>query len=205
MIFKYDFTCAEFFKNLAIKYHFWIDLIDWIIVSFFVADLVFKYLRVRIWPIFFKKYWLDILAVFPFFLFFRLFEELSKVLGEVKELPVQVQKVVHLGLELREARLAEETLKISKEAEEISQVTRTERFARFLGGAEKVPELAKPIAFYEDPKHKKELKHHLKDFEREGKKLFKGVERELVDDIRRSRRGRNKRKNIQRPLRSIKR
>ena len=51
-------------------------LIDYIIVIFFLIDLSFKYYRVKNFKIFVKKYWLEILAIFPFFLIFRLVEEI---------------------------------------------------------------------------------------------------------------------------------
>ena len=208
-----------FFKELALKYHTFISILDWIIIAFFVIDLIFKYLRIRVLPIFLKRYWLDILAVFPFFLVFRLFEEVARLLGEVKELPLQMQKVVHVGLELKEARLAEEAAKLTKEVEGASELSRTERFARFLIPAEKAPKVLKTVAFYEDPKHKHHLKKHLKEIKREveqgevfvekeakkGEKLFKEVEEEVIDEFRRHHRSKNKRKNIQRRIRSINR
>lgn len=199
-----------FFHPLAVKYHTWIMVADWVIITFFVVDLIFKYLRVRILPVFIKKYWLDILAVFPFFLFFRVFEEAARLLGEIRDLPLQFQKIVHVGLELKEARLAEEAIRLGKEGEGVAKLSRTERFVRFLNPVEKAPRVLKTVAFYEDPKHKHHLKKHFKDIENEvegdvkkGEKLFKQVEKEVVDEFRGSRRDKNKRKNLQRSLRSI--
>ncbi len=191
-----------FFPTVAEQYKGWIEVADWLIIVIFAIDLLFKYLRIRVLPLFLKKYWLDIIAIFPFFLVFRLFEQLAVVFGTVRELPVQVQKIVHIGLELKEARLAEEAIKVSSEAEEVS---RTARFARFLGEAEKVPQALKPIAFYEDPKNKKELKKEVKGVEKEGEKLFKQVEKGLVDELRGPRRSKNEGKSIQRSVRSVQR
>jgi voltage-gated potassium channel len=64
-----------FFNEAAEPYSAYIDWADRIIIGVFVIDLIFKYLRVRNIPKFFRHYWLDILAVFPFVLFFRIFQE----------------------------------------------------------------------------------------------------------------------------------
>ena len=168
-----------FFHELALKYHALISIADWIILAFFVIDLIFKYYRVKVLPIFLKKYWLDILAIFPFFLVFRVFEEVARVLGEVRELPLQLQKVVHVGLEVKEVRLAEEAARATREVKEISGLTRTERFVRFLNPIEKIPRAVKAIPFYEDPKHKHELKAHLKSIEKEVKAGEAFVEKEI--------------------------
>ena len=217
-----------FFQELAQAYHKLIQVADYVILVFFVADLGFKYHRVRVMKIFLRKYWLDIVAVFPFFLVFRVFEEAARLLGEVRELGPQAQKIVHVGLELKEVRLAEEAGKLGREAEEVSKLSRTERFARFLRPVARVPRIVKAITFYEDPKHKKELKKHLKQVEREakagerligegvvkgelfvekemkkGEKVFKEVEKDIGNEFRRSGRGQNKRKNVQGNVRTV--
>ena len=64
-----------FFKDIAFVYHNIITTADLIIIFSFSLDLAFKFNRVRKVKLFLKKYWLDIIAVFPFFLFFRLVEE----------------------------------------------------------------------------------------------------------------------------------
>lgn len=51
-----------------------IDIVDYIIVLIFVSDLIFKYIRVHNIPKFLRNYWIEIIAIFPFFLTFRLTE-----------------------------------------------------------------------------------------------------------------------------------
>ena len=52
----------------------WPSVIDSVIVAVFVIELCFKWMRVRNVKMFVKLYWLDILAVFPFYLIFRVYE-----------------------------------------------------------------------------------------------------------------------------------
>ena len=66
-----------FFKDLAYHYHTLILIADYIVIATFVADLAFKYMRTRDIPTWARKYWLDILAVFPFFLLERFFEDVA--------------------------------------------------------------------------------------------------------------------------------
>src|SRR3989344_2282472 len=94
-------------------------LIDYFIVIMFIVDLSFKYYRVKSAKIFVKKYWLDIIAVFPFFLLFRLFEEVLLFFRLSSEL-VESQKVLHTGIEIsRISREVSEEQRILKEIKTI--------------------------------------------------------------------------------------
>ena len=96
---------------------------------------MFKYIRVRKVPLFVRKYWLDILAVFPFFLFFRVFEFAFGAWGQT------AQSILHEGLEIekegskvvREAeKFAKEGSRVAREAEKVGKLSRSQKFARFL-------------------------------------------------------------------------
>ncbi|MBI5398923.1 hypothetical protein HZB03_05655 [Candidatus Woesearchaeota archaeon] len=140
-----------FFKEAAEKYHALIVIADAFIVAVFVADLLFKYLRVRDIPLFIKNYWLDILAVFPFFLVFRIFEGFG-LLGGGAETVSAAQKVVHEGFEVEK-----EVARGVQETERIVNATRSKRFARFIRPLSRVPRVAKALHFFEKPhKHR----HH---------------------------------------------
>jgi len=145
-----------FFKDLAYKYHNFIVLTDSLIIFFFVLDLIFKYNRMRKVLPFLKKYWLEIIAVFPFFLLFRLFEELLVFVRFTREL-TEGQKLLHGGLELsklaREERALAQLAELQRESRlfqelgEGSNFLRTERFFRYF----RLPRLMRGIAFYEKP------------------------------------------------------
>lgn len=88
------------------SYEPWVTLLDWWIIAFFVVDLSFKYAHTRNVLTFAKLYWLELLAVFPFYLLFRVFA----AFGTVGEVVTDAQKFAH------EAALARESEIVSKEA-----------------------------------------------------------------------------------------
>jgi len=105
-----------FFYSYAEPYIIYIEIADQFIIFVFVLDLIFKFNRVRKIKIFLKKYWLDILAVFPFFLLFRAVEELALLFRFEKEL-AEGQKIVHSGLEVQKIINEEVILKELKSLE----------------------------------------------------------------------------------------
>lgn len=138
-----------FFYDTATLYHTQVQYADYFIVLVFVIDLIYKWFHVRKIPKFIKNYWLDILAVFPFFLIFRLFEEL----GAVFQIGQTGQQILHEGLEIEK-----EVSKFEKEAARLSKelkATRATRFARFLRPIARLPRFAKAFSFFEHPKQRK--------------------------------------------------
>lgn len=73
-------------------------ILDWLVVAIFVIDLIFLALKARNMKIFFKNNWLDILAVFPFYFFFRITGQLYRTFLGTEEI-VLGQKIIHEGLE----------------------------------------------------------------------------------------------------------
>ena len=135
-------------------YHLIIEIVDYFIILVFVIDLAFKFNRVRKFKVFLKKYWLDIIAVFPFFLVFRAVEELALALRIEREVS-QGQQVVHSGVEvqrivkeeviLKELRSLEEGGKVISELEKGASFTRTSFIARFLKPFQRIPRLFKSV------------------------------------------------------------
>src|SRR3990167_8964019 len=87
------------FHNFMNKYRLYVSLADYVIVGFFIIDLGFKFYRVRNVKLFFKKYWLEVIAVFPFVLVFRLFEEIF-ILFRFTAPIEEGQKIVHTVAEI---------------------------------------------------------------------------------------------------------
>lgn len=121
------------FPEVAHHYEHEIHIADFFVILVFVLDLIFKYNHVRNIPKFLKQFWLDILAVFPFFLIFRAIEGVSSVIyvGETG------QQLLHEGLELEKegSRLAKEGEKLTKLNKEVSKGAkffRLSRLARFV-------------------------------------------------------------------------
>ncbi len=73
-------TVAEVFFLKFIQPHYWIiDTIDLAVIFVFVMDLGFKFRHAKSIPNFLKNYWIYIIAVFPFFLIFRLLERVYQI------------------------------------------------------------------------------------------------------------------------------
>jgi len=105
-----------------------VEIADYLIITIFVIDLIFLGIKARSVKFFFKNYWLDLLAVFPFALIFRLVGDAWRLFS-VSELALG-QTVLHESLEVSKAAVkAEEivqaTSKTAREAEEIAKVSRT--------------------------------------------------------------------------------
>lgn len=74
IILLYLLIVIFFFPEFEKQYYTIHLLLEAFVIGTFGADLVFKYLKLRNFPLFLKKYWLDVIIVFPFFLFFKLLE-----------------------------------------------------------------------------------------------------------------------------------
>jgi len=141
-----------FFHEVAEKYHILISFADWMIVAVFVLDLSFKYTRIRVKSKFLRKYWIEIIAVFPFFLAFRVFEEVGILLGFVRagESVREMQAVLHEGVELEKYGK-----NIVRAVEESGKVSRVERMSRLIRPILRTPRLARIIPFFERPDKKR--------------------------------------------------
>ena len=139
-----------FFSTQLSPYDFWLNFLDGIIVCIFVLDLIFKYIRARKIPKFLKSCWLDIIAVFPFFLVFRLFEEIG-ILFNFGERILEAQPIFRETVEIEK-----EASQIIKESEKIAKVSRTEAIARFFKPLARSQRFLKASLYYERPTGK----HH---------------------------------------------
>ena len=155
----------EFFYHDFVHDHHletWLQYADWLVVVVFIFDLYFKYNRVSKIKDFFKHYWLDILAVFPFILFFRFAEPIFKAIASTGKSLKKGQTLLHEGLEVQKG-----ASRAIKEAEIAAKVSRSGRFSRFIRPIARIPRFVKFFGrfkkgsqFYEDPKtyHKKKKK-----------------------------------------------
>jgi len=111
----------EGFENI---FHYF----DVLIVIFFVIDLCFKWNRTRNAIKFIKLYWIDIIAVFPFYAVFRLYAFAADFFAAGET----VQKFLHETVLLRETKLLrlEETAKFAKEGRFIRLFARILRVLR---------------------------------------------------------------------------
>lgn len=73
-------TIAEVLFPKFIKPYYWaIDVIDLVVIWIFLMDLGFKFRHSKSIPDFLKHYWVYIIAIFPFFLIFRLVEKFYQI------------------------------------------------------------------------------------------------------------------------------
>ena len=129
-------------------------IIDYFIVSIFIIDLSFKYYRIRNAKTFFKKYWLDLIAVFPFFLVFRVVEELVILFRISAELG-ESQKILHILTEAgRISRELTEEERVLREIQEATRLERTGLIARIIRPIERIPRIWRMLHFYEKPYRK---------------------------------------------------
>jgi hypothetical protein len=147
-----------FFHHTAEEYHHAIIIIDYCIIGVFSADLFFKYMRVRNIKKFVRTNWLDIIAVFPFFLIFRFLEPFLFIFSEFQKETKTAQLIFHESLEVSKS-----TSKIVREVEGVGKVSR----ARYMVGAfraiGRAPRFLKAAPFFEhpttkNPKEKKKVK-----------------------------------------------
>ena len=153
------------FHDLMNKYRLYVNLTDYIILSFFVVDLAFKFYRVRNVKLFLKKYWLEVIAVFPFILIFRLFEEIFIALRLTAPIE-EGQKIIHsvaeatkIGEEqkiIRELSALEKETRVFRSIEEGTRLSRTSMFLRFF----RLARLARAVPVYEKP-----IKHEVEKVE----------------------------------------
>lgn len=75
-----------------------VKIADALVIAVFVIDLIFLARKAKSMKFFFKNYWLDILAVFPFVLFFNLLESVYKIVLATERLTLG-QAVLHETVE----------------------------------------------------------------------------------------------------------
>ena len=136
-----------FFQDIYAQFKTGLNLLDNIVISIFVIDLGFKVYRATEWEGFLKEHWLEILAVMPAFLFYRIIEGLFIAIEYVEK----SQHVAHLLEGARSGRFAV----LVREG----SLTRSERLARLVRPLSRSPRLAKAVSFYESPEHHSIFSH----------------------------------------------
>ncbi len=104
------------FKDFAHHYHIPLKIIDGLVIAIFVIDLIFLGIRSKNTRFFFKNYWLDMLAIFPFGIFFTVVTRLYRA-ALVTQRVIIGQAILHESLEARKG---------------ISAAARTGRLARIV-------------------------------------------------------------------------
>jgi len=144
-----------FFHEFLIEYEHYIQLIDEIIIGIFIIDLIFKYKHTKTFRKFLKTSWLDILAVFPFYIILRFVEEII-IIFRFSETLETSQKLLHETIIVSEEsgkiiKELEKTGKLASRIEQTGELSRIRLFTRIFRPFQRIPRLIKGIAFYEKP------------------------------------------------------
>ena len=75
-----------------------VKIADALIIAVFIIDLIFLASRARSAKFFFKNYWLDLLAVFPFVIFFNVLESVYRIVLATERLTLG-QAILHETVE----------------------------------------------------------------------------------------------------------
>ncbi len=174
-----------FFHDVAEQYRYHINLLDGFIVLVFILDLYFKYQQTKNVPKFVRKYWLEILAVFPFYLVFR-FVETTLGFLEVSGVIKQGQNILHSGVEIEKevAVIGREVV----EAEKLEKIgVRSRAIARTFRTVSRTPRLVAAAQFYEEPKLLKKFdqktRSKLKKASAKAKKEIKEASKETRKEL----------------------
>ncbi|MBI2147836.1 ion transporter [Candidatus Woesearchaeota archaeon] len=166
-----------FFHKMVAPYQHVVDIIDSAIIIIFVIDLGFKFHRARTIKGFLREHWLEIIAVIPFFLVFRVVEGLGQIFGVLGETTKEGQQVVHVGTEfVREAREVKFGQQAYRVGEALEKEGRLVRFTRFMRPASRLPRFLKlkPEEYQQEAKKlAKDNKEALHFFEEPNKGIFR--------------------------------
>ena len=88
------------FQDFAHHYHTIIQILDIFVIAVFVVDLIFLAIRAKSTKFFFKNYWLDMVAIFPFAIFLNVVSKLYIAFASVGKVAVG-QAILHESLEAR--------------------------------------------------------------------------------------------------------
>lgn len=166
IIFIGELIFPEFFE----PYHKTIFYFDIFLVTGVMGlDLVYKYIHAKSHKNFLKKHWLDIIAVFPFFMIFRIFDEFL-FLSHLANIEFTVKESQALTHELRGFQEAQTLV---REAEIGGELSRVARFKRWVGAFFRSPRIYAGASFYEKP-----VKKEVKLAEKEIVKIEKTVKKE---------------------------
>lgn len=130
-----------FFTETAHHYDEWINMADMAIIGLFAVDLSFKYHDASTKEGFLRSHWLEILAITPLFLVFRVVEVL-RILSSAE----LGQEVAHLAEGARSGRFSGFFRS--------SEMARSSRFSRFVRVLTRSPRFAKAAEFFRHPDEK---------------------------------------------------
>ena len=138
-----------FFPEQAALFKNHLDMFDTLLLFIIASDLFFKYQRIRSFPKFMAKYWLQIIALIPFYLIFRFLEYF------------QLAEYVSAGAKyINQTQVfGKAPALIIKQAEKSEGISRTSELLKFKP-LSRLPKLFAGLPFFEKPtgQHHREAK-----------------------------------------------
>ena len=113
-----------------------ITILDYLVITIFIIDLIFLWIKSKHIKYFFQHYWLDIIAIFPFIIFFNLINNLYRAVIATERFVI-AQAILHETLEAGKGveGVAKSGSKVGKfiriSARSIRIVTKSRLFKRF--------------------------------------------------------------------------
>ncbi len=142
-----------FFVEVIHDYEDLLIFLEFFLITFVLGfDVIFKYRRSRSKKYFVKHHWLEIFAVFPFMLIFRIFEEAYLI---TRLAPVEVP-VASTQTALHEVKGVSSSARIIRDAELAGRASRVGMF----GKVARIPAFIRGAIFFEHPLTKQNKKYH---------------------------------------------
>jgi len=130
-----------FYEEQIQPYTSLVEIADFFIISVFIVDLYFKFIRAKSIPSFLKSSWIEIIAVFPVFLVIRIFE-LFATISRIDIISQSTHGILEAG-----ARWT----KVIQEVERTGETTRFSIAHKFVRPLARIPRFAKAFVFFEKP------------------------------------------------------
>tara|TARA_Y100000034_G_C6891349_1_gene410117 strand:+ start:274 stop:852 length:579 start_codon:yes stop_codon:yes gene_type:complete len=146
-----------FFPEFVHNYEDIFLFLDVFLVTFVLGfDVWFKYKRAKNKRYFLRHHWLDIIAVLPFMLVFRIFEE-AYLIARFAPLETSIADTQRL---MHEVRGVDEVVNIAREAELSGRASRTGMFGKLFRPFIRGQRILRGAVFFEHPLTKSNRKHH---------------------------------------------
>ncbi len=141
-----------FFNEVIYQHEELLIFLEFFLITFVLGfDVLFKYRRSVNKKYFLKHHWLEIFAVFPFMMIFRLFEE-AYLITRI----TPIESVASTQVVLHEMRGVSSGARVVRDAELAGRVSRVGMFSKLT----RIPAFIRGAIFFEHPLTKLNKKHH---------------------------------------------
>ena len=115
------------FQDFAETYQTLFAIIDGFIIAIFVVDLIFLGMKAKNTKFFFKNYWLDIIAIFPFGIMFNVVTRLYRTVAAAQK---SFTTLARSGRAARGIRVAARSIRVVTKSKLFTEFEKTHRKAK---------------------------------------------------------------------------